>query len=606
MIVFLIDDSPLPQAYLELVELLGNAALEQKERGAQRFGGQSVPVVARVTTQQVTPKGVARTPSRSSDSHSFGEGCGEDEEDEDAGDVLMSILTCHCITQVSLFQRLIRGAIRFEGVGASRQRYLCKHRGISASDESSTTIIAAYLPPPATAREVLVRTRLRSLERCSKLLGHCVRWLRQRQLDAAAAGKGSGTRSRADLLVYEHGNDSSEDEEGDEYQAAVGTNLADDGSGATVLREGGGQEEDGDNDGKGHCGSPASSGGGNGGTYYDTRPEAVMMATPRQCRAALSRALTEYEAAIVSAVAASNGQRGVYNDGDVSSPGDGSTCGGNVAEILLAVSSGLRELLPSSPLKSPAVPTATQDRAIGMYPTNRSEDSTMDAPHSTRHTAASVSTPSSLKITEAKRPRKDAQRAAASANQDSSVSTAGAVDVLPDTMKLRLMLVLERVYHAGRMAASAASAALAKAPSSTTLRYAMRSVPSASSSCWERPTRSCVSPPPKPCSMQSTPCEAPPPLKRRRTQAVVNDSKPGDQAAGPVGQPRDLAPHASSVRSKEPDASQKCSKQVGTFERDLGGIRRVVCMTLSKSEAVSIQCSVDGRRTSRGRPNSLL
>ncbi|CAM9201149.1 unnamed protein product [Discosporangium mesarthrocarpum] len=82
----------LVQAYLDLVELLGTATTDSQ------LMSQGQPEVA---TAWSSPKS---NPKASL-------------EQEDAGEVLLSILTQHCISQVTLFQRMVRGGLRFEGVG---------------------------------------------------------------------------------------------------------------------------------------------------------------------------------------------------------------------------------------------------------------------------------------------------------------------------------------------------------------------------------------------------------------------------------------------------------------------------------------------------------
>ncbi|CAM9212662.1 unnamed protein product [Choristocarpus tenellus] len=117
----------LVQAYLDLLELLGMAALESRKK----------PNGIQETTIGVTKPLASKT--------------------DDAGDVLMSILTHHCVSQVTLFQRIVRGALRFDGVGQGTE-----------AKQVKTGLQLGTLPPKG---------------RCWEVVCCCIKWLQENRAD---------------------------------------------------------------------------------------------------------------------------------------------------------------------------------------------------------------------------------------------------------------------------------------------------------------------------------------------------------------------------------------------------------------------------------------
>ncbi|CAM9718887.1 unnamed protein product, partial [Hapterophycus canaliculatus] len=491
----------LSQAYLDLIELLGNAALDHlnhPHRTPAANTGKLAGVGTAASQQPFAGTG-------SSQGNWIVQG--GDREHEDAGGVLISIVTCHTISQHKIFKRLVRGAVRFSGIGASRCLQTPRTAATSLEELQARDREISYSVgdhdggkgvngkgrdldacAPCNGTNHLAWRPPSPLERSSRLLVHCVRWIRLRHRDK---------RGRASMyLVDQDGGNSSEEEEEEEGQEE---------------EEGGGVEASGKDSDIGLPGEELHDGEeGSIEMYlhgpqsrYSSRPEEVKFASSRECLAAMRTALIECET-VLSSIGGS----------DVAC-GDVGTCVGSaLADVLATVAPGLREFF------APAV--------ITLKPTLTAHAAKSKAEESSR---ASVSA-----ATPAIGPASPPARAANSGkhektggkNASDAVGAApplAALDVFPDTVKLLLMRVLERAYLVGKGATMTASVVLAK-PSSTAVA-SVEGVRSTSLSSPSSPTPSL--------------CPSPPlPSRRRRPQREVaaNASRPGDQAGGaPVKAP---------------------------------------------------------------------
>lgn len=582
------------QAYLDLVELLGNAALDGKGRRAWRCRDGSISASTGSRTDSASPA------------------ADEGLEQEDAGDVLLSILTCHSITQITLFQRLIRGAIRFQGIGSPcRTHYLSgcassvsdnrpsiRTTGHSQSAVNPTSPLGSKTIPNSSPtkgsrgmKKVGVLDRMgtqgnvmskpsmalsspasqQPLERCSRLLAHCVRWIRQRHGETRTA-RNRSCSSRADLFLSEYGDPSSEDDDG-QLQDSVGA-MADgrekrDGSSRRHIARANPAYQDGDGDlddhGDAHDGDPVFTGSSNSGnagsvsSQYDTSPESVMLPTPRECYAALSRVISEFESALVCAVASRYGHGGVEEGGG--GHGLGEDIAENLSGIFVSVSCSLRRMLvPSTSQGGPAptVPSASsgkQDGTRSGSPIAEIPASTVDVPDHCTNTAGGSTHATTFKRAKGKHSKKHLHRAPMANLDTDKPDVPGCdlegpsvvvVNLLPEAVKLRIVLLLERIYVAGRTAAFAASTALAKLPPQAMSRRPVKLTTLLRASCTDASSRVCSDPSNQHRVPSSPATASASPFKRRRARVAMDNGKPGDQAGGPVGQSSDFSPNAAS------------------------------------------------------------
>lgn len=507
---------PIDQAYLDLVELFGNAALEHLRRTKRSDITPHSTSPHPTVNAKLQESRVAAASASGYDHPTNGEtklGVRQESEErvDDAGEVLFSVLTCHCVNQVSLFQRLVRGAVQFEGVGVRRRHRRCR----------------------------------RHQERCSRLLVHCVRWMRRRQ-------GGGGVDGGGGYITEVDGKESGE-------EAAVGAGR--DASGAC------GSGEDDTDAGRKSTGTVDSTDGhddSDSGTY-NSQPEAVIIATPRECYAALTRVLAEHEAALMSSLGsfggsgAGRGAVGFLLGGGAFSP---MGVGAEVGEVLAVVAGGLRQFFVTSTTGVSATTTAVRVRNKGETGTTAdseggdvaAEVSNLDAA-STRREADELSTNVNTKD--------KTLAAAASSTRGQSVAV---VSILPETMKLRLMQLLERVYLTGRAVSLIAYGALMKPPPTAVLRTDDRppetrvkpeAFPCPVSCVLSPSTLSCAPPPATPSPVVVS---VPPSSKRRRPNQEDSITKPGDQAAG-VGRPAKLQVVARKVstRYSARNSNRECS-----------------------------------------------
>ena len=496
----------LSQAYLDLIELLGNAALQQQHqpRSTPTTSSDGLAVLGTVTVPHLcAEKGSQQASAGSCSMQSNGNGVianGDpllpEEDAEDAGGVLLSIVTCHTVAQPSLFKRLVSGGVRFEGIGVGRHLQGSRTAAVTLAElqarghELSLTVmgygsrkvvnsVEPFLASGSDGGGAKGSGALRAmppsppppLERSARLVVHCVRWIRARH---------SSRRGRATMRLFEEdGGESSEE--------------------ADVGASGGGESEEAHTDGYGDkdddVGLPEREIEG-AQSRYSFRPEEVKFASSRECFVAMRAALVECEAALSSA---SSGF-------DVRGGSARSSTDGDLADVLATISFGLREFF------APAVVTAAQ---TAKHPATRRKDKEVtDGSSPIAATAAgplSTSAPS-----EQRGERKNG--GCKSKGNTGGASPLAALDMFPDTVKLLLMRVLERLYLVGRGLTLAASSVLAK-PSSTAVATVGKAQVASSPS---------VPPPPPPSSGPS-----PPPSKRRRQQrATANAGKPGDQAGG--------------------------------------------------------------------------
>lgn len=408
------------------------------------------------------------------------------------------------------------------------------------------------------------------LERCSRLLAHCVRWIRQRHGETRTA-RNSSCSSRADLFLSEYGDPSSEDDDG-QRQGSVGAmgdrrEKRDSSSRRHITRANPAYQDDGGDDHDGaNEGDPVFTGSGNGGnagsvsSQYDTSPESVIMPTPRECYAALSRVLSEFESALVCAVASRYGHGGVEEGGG--GHGLGEDIAENLSGIFVSVSCSLRRMLVPSPSQSGSAPTVSSasngkknDTRSGSYTAEIPAVATVDVPDQCTNAAGGPTHAMTSNRAKGKHSKKHLHLAPrANLGRDKPDIQGGnledpsvvVVNLLPEMVKLRIVLLLERMYVAGRTAAFSASTALAKLPPQGMSRRPVKLTTLLRASCTDASSRVCFDPSDQ-HRVQSSPATASAlPSKRRRARVAMDNGKPGDQAGGPVGQSSDFSPNAAS------------------------------------------------------------
>lgn len=431
-------------------------------------------------------------------------------DEEDAGGVLLSIITCHCIKQVNLFKRFVRGAVRYDGVGAVRRHP--SHRASSAAlvveleardrevSQGVSDVWTGVEPTLVEAEAATVGGKLearysrrRILERCSRMLVHCVRWI----------------RSRGGRRVHSANHFAEKDGSAGEYcdDANVGENPALSSGCDRAWRKSRDAEVDHEND------SDNSSDSGNGGTdtsrRYSSRPDEVRFETSRECYAAMHAVLVEIETALVSV-----GSLGGGSDSNAVTTSSGDDV--DLAGIIAIVSEGLREFFESIPEA-----TTVSSRLSAEKKRRNVAETTVHCPESSTRTAAAAATASP------ERGRNQRQRrgggssgSTADAGKSKKKRRPAPVDLFPEHMKLLLMRVLERVYLVGRACAVTAASALAKSPRSACVETTKMEETISSPS--PLPSPHLPPPPPPPSSSK----------RRRQPRAVENAGKPGDQAGG--------------------------------------------------------------------------
>lgn len=439
---------------------------------------------------------------------------------EDAGEVLLSIITCHSIGQVSLFKRLVRGAIRFDGLGTGRWFHplwwsrttlaatlaelearhaelarvaaSCSGEEIVGNNFGSSVYIGggtdggksgsrvakkAVDTPWAINSISSLHLSCRPLTRCSRLLIHCVRWIRIRHSKkhgelwmGLSGGKGGGSPLIEEESVGARSNFG--DGGGCEYQGMVFRENCDESD--TV-------------------GDDRTAGG-----WYSFRPKHVQFASSRECYAALHTALIEFETALIVSAG--------YLD-----TGGGSAANCHLAEVLTSVAYGLREFF-AAPMTTPTARDIGHEREE--IASNPVDDSSSPTPAATSVGPASNVAPVA---TDSKRKTNSDSRTSTDAQFFTHVA---AVHLFPENIKLLLMRVLERVYLVGKAVALTASTVLAKPPP---------------------PTVVSMTPPPLPTLLKSRPpSPSPPPPSplpqskrhRQRRSADQNVGKLGDRAGG--------------------------------------------------------------------------
>lgn len=536
------------QAYLDLIELLGNASLEH--RRLARIAPAAAANVRAATLQQSLTSTVA------GDLAKFGNDQGKD----DAGGVLLSILAGHCIAQATLFKRLIRAAIRFDGVGASHRRSC-----LQASRTAATTLavldarnnqcllagaggegggVAGVSSRLGTGNDAAggesachddsggkgihlswasSQNTLPPLERCSRLLAHCVRWIRIRH---------GNTLGRSKLLIEEDASESS-------GESDVG---ARDSGGDGDHNDGYGERDRGvdldeEEGGKFGCSGLNGGGGGRQG-WCSSRPEDVRFATSRECYMAMRMTFLEFETALITTGGLVTG--GVFDtDGSNSTDDD-------LADTIAMVASGLRELF---------TPLVTTTATVAPAGTTTTTTTTVQSTKKKGNKAAGDLVPGSApapdedpaSITAPTKKRGEIREGGGAEGTGGKPLPLAAVDVFPEHMKLLLMRVLERVYLVGRAAAMAAAASLAK-PSSTFIATIVTSPQTSSLS---------PSPPPPPPPPVAPP--PPPPLSKRHRQQRATEAagKPGDRAGGVPTKPVKCGTTAPAGRNKRGGRSTK-------------------------------------------------
>eukprot|EP00752_Nemacystus_decipiens_P007038 g6313.t1 len=497
----------LSQAYLDLIELLGNAALQHQHQAWPTTTRESFAAIDTATVPRLgAEKGPPQASAGSFLTHGDGvidngERLGEDAGD--AGGVLLSIVTCHAVAQHSLFKRLISGGVRFDGVGISRHLQASRTTAatlaaLQARDHElsrtvvgygSRKVVSSVEPCPGSSNDriaAMAATELETLramprspppplERSARLVIHCVRWIRARH---------GSRRARATMPMFEDGGVESSEE------ADVGASGGggDGGNGEDAHTGGCGYGDD-------DVGLPERESDGPQ-SRYSFSPEEVKFVSSRECFVAMRAALVECEAALSSA---SSGL-------DVRGGGGRSSTDGDLADVLATVSFGLREFF------APAVVTAAQ--------TAKQASTNREKTDSAGNSATVAGPPSaSAPAGQCGERRNGGCKTKGAAG---GASPLAALDVFPDTVKLLLMRVLERLYLVGRGFTLAASSILAK-PSSAAVATAGKTQAASSPSL--------PAPPPPPPLTSSGP--SPPPSKRRRHQrATGNAGKPGDQAGG--------------------------------------------------------------------------
>ena len=453
---------------------------------------------------------------------------GVDQAGDDAGGVLLSILAGHCIVQATLFKRLVRAAVRFDGVGANHRRSclqasrtaintlavlsarnnellsagtgdgvggLSGRVGIgndAAGDESACHI-------DSRGKGILVSRAISSrhppppLERCSRLLAHCVRWIRNRH------GNRDGRRT---VLIEEDASESSGDSDvgardsGDEHRD----------SGYGKMGRGVGFDE-GESFKFGDEQQYRSLSGGGGGRQgrCSSQPEDVRFATSRECYVAMHMTLMEFETAL--SMTGGLAPRSAFD-------ADGSNgAGSELADAVATVASGLREVF--TPLVTTWTTTTT-----GQPANTEQETAGALAPGTAPALGEDLAS-----TTAPTKNHGEKEKGCGTEGSKKKPLPPTAIDVFPEHIKLLLMRVLDRVYLVGRTAAMAAAAALAK-PSSTYIATIVA------------PPQTLSLPPPPP-PPPPPPTSPPPPLSTQYGQqrAVETAGKPGDRAGGVPAKP---------------------------------------------------------------------
>lgn len=518
----------LSHAYLDLIELLGGAALEHRScaRRTPKPNAAAGPAKTSAADRR-SEKGSAGACWRQADDAIIT----RDENMEDAGGVLLSIVTCHTVSQSKLFKRLVRGAVRLDGIGishypqASTRTAAASLAELRARDREISLVAnhpdggqgvggagcngankveelrpVAVSPPP--------------LERSTRLLVHCVRWIRARH--------GNKRGRTVTPLSEEDGSESSEEEGVGDGGGDRGIDLQDT---AHTSGKGGGRQ-----------------------SRYSLCPEKVKFSSSRECFVALRTALVECEAALSSV-------GGVDVGG-----GGGASSTGNLADVLATVALCLREFFaPGSTSTRVRMAACTTKRQAAKH---RGKEADSSGPPGSP--SASVGAP-------AERTREGKKGdSTTSGDVTGDVSPLAALGVFPDTVKLLLMRVLERVCLVGKGVLASASATLAKPSSTATATVvAVRAAP---------PTPPPLSPPP------SSPLP-----KRRRQQhaAAVENGKPGDQAGG--------APCSTPSKCGATNSTQRSGGSRTAKDRDSGSGRRP-----PQSRSVSSSSSRQGKGTPQG------
>lgn len=495
--------------YLDLVELLGSAAL-QFRRKAQRTSTTSTVSLAEMGTATVPcvadTNGPPQTSVGACSSQSSYVTNSGDREADDAGGILLSITTCQTVSQHKIFQRLMRGAVRFDGIGASpRLHHPQKSRtaattlselqerdqvlsravaGLGSSEDGSGKKGMQALP-------AIAQSPPRALGRSSRLLVHCVRWIRARQ---------GITRGRAAMAHFE--------EDGSESSEEVGIGASGNVSGSGNVD---GEHPDRYSNRNRNIALPDEQ-DDDEQSRYSFRPEEVKFASSRECFVAMRAALLEYETALSTA----------SSGGGLDVRGGGTSVDGDLAGVLATVAFGLRELLAPKVTTMATTAHTTKQKAA----TRKGKESICGSAPAATPVVGAAST-----VTPAEQRRKHKKSGCTSDDVSAGgASRLAALDIFPETIKLLLMRVLERVCFVGKVATVGASAALAK-PSSTAIATVV--LVHASS------------------SLPPSSCPSSPPSKRRCQQnvAVANAGKPGDEAGGaPVKAP-------TKVRTQEGETS---------------------------------------------------
>lgn len=492
--------------YLDLIELLGSAAL-QFRREAQRTSTTNTVSLAEVRTSTV-PRVTARdelqqTSTAPCSIQSRYVSNSDDQEADDAGGILLSIATCHTVSQHKIFKRLMRGAVRFYGIGVSQR----PHR-LQASRTAATTLSELQARDQVISRAVtglgssvdgngkkgvhalraIAQSPPAPLARSSRLLVHCVRWIRARQ---------SNKCGRAAMALFE--------EDGSESSEEAAIEASGSGNGNREFHYGYSNRDrdvglpDEQEDDLHSSDGPQS--------RYSFRPEEVKFASSRECFAAMRVALLECETALSSAGSATASSGGGF---DIR-VGGGASADGDLADVLAAVAFGLREFL---------VPKVTTVATTAHTTSQKAEMSKAKEPPPGSSPATTPVADAASTVSPAK-PRSDHKKSGCTFN---NVSTGGAsplaaLDIFPETIKLLLMRVLERVCLVGKVATVCATSALGK-PSSTAIATVV-------------PVQAPLTLPPLKSPL-SPPCPSPQPSKRHRQPyaAVAKAGKPGDQAGG--------------------------------------------------------------------------
>ena len=468
---------------------------------------------------------------------------------------MLSILAGHCITQATLFKRLIRAAVRFDGVGASHRRS-CLHASRTAASTSAVLDArnnklllagaggegggvagvnnrsgngndaaggesACHSNSEGTgirlSRAFSSQNTSPRLERCSRLLGHCVRWIRSRH---------GNSYGRSKLLMEEDASESS----GESDIGARDSGGAGDHNNGYGKRDRGVDLDDGEG---GEFGGDERFSGLNGGGRErqgrcSSRPEDVRFATSRECYMAMRMTFLEFETALSTI--------GGLVAGDACDADGSNSIDGDLADIIATIASGLLEIF--TPMVTTTATTTTTMTTVHLVKEGKEALGALtpgSAPTADK-------TPASITATTKK--RGEIREDGGTEGTGRKTLPFAAVDVFPEQMKLLLMRVLERMYLVGKAAAITAVAALAK-PSSTFIAKIVAS-----------PQTSSLTPSPPP------PLAPPPPplAKRHRHQRAAEAAgKPGDRAGGVPTKSAKRGTTASAGRSEQGSRGTKAA-----------------------------------------------